>query len=122
MPSLAITTSGWAMFFSIISSGIGVGGDEEASSNLALAGVDPYKKLGRRGRLLKPTAVGTSFKNRRQSVYHLSLIRRLYVHNFRCLENFELPISGHSSALLIGKNKGVSTFPSKICPTAKNAS
>jgi len=32
------------------------------------------------------------------------VIRRLYVHNFRCLENFELPISGHSSALLIGKN------------------
>src|SRR5208337_3072165 len=31
-------------------------------------------------------------------------IRRLYVHNFRCLENFELPISGKSSALLIGKN------------------
>jgi len=32
------------------------------------------------------------------------VIRRLYVHNFRCLENFELPISGLSSALLIGKN------------------
>jgi predicted ATPase len=32
------------------------------------------------------------------------VIRRLYVHNFRCLENFELPISGKSSALLIGKN------------------
>ena len=32
------------------------------------------------------------------------MIRRLYVHNFRCLENFELPIAGHSSALLIGKN------------------
>ncbi|HWZ43777.1 MAG TPA: AAA family ATPase [Candidatus Saccharimonadales bacterium] len=38
------------------------------------------------------------------SVYHAFVIRRLYVHNFRCLENFELPISGHSSALLIGKN------------------
>jgi len=37
-------------------------------------------------------------------VYHPHVIRRLYVHNFRCLENFELPISGHSSALLIGKN------------------
>jgi predicted ATPase len=37
-------------------------------------------------------------------VYHPVVIRRLYVHNFRCLENFELPISGHSSALLIGKN------------------
>ncbi len=34
----------------------------------------------------------------------LFVIRRLYVHNFRCLENFELPISGQSSALLIGKN------------------
>ncbi len=32
------------------------------------------------------------------------MIRRFYVHNFRCLENFELPISGQSSALLIGKN------------------
>jgi predicted ATPase len=32
------------------------------------------------------------------------VIRRLYVHNFRCLENFDLPISGHSSILLIGKN------------------
>ncbi|MBZ5611606.1 MAG: AAA family ATPase [Acidobacteriia bacterium] len=32
------------------------------------------------------------------------MIRRLYVHNFRCLENFELPIAGQSSALLIGKN------------------
>jgi predicted ATPase len=37
-------------------------------------------------------------------VYHFDVIRRLYVHNFRCLENFELPISGQSSALLIGKN------------------
>jgi predicted ATPase len=26
------------------------------------------------------------------------------VHNFRCLENFELPVSGKSSVLLIGKN------------------
>ena len=32
------------------------------------------------------------------------MIRRLYVHNFRCLENFELPVSGQSSVLLIGKN------------------
>lgn len=32
------------------------------------------------------------------------MIRRLYIHNFRCLENFELPISGKSSILLIGKN------------------
>ena len=32
------------------------------------------------------------------------MIRRLYVHNFRCLENFELSISGLSSVLLIGEN------------------
>jgi predicted ATPase len=37
-------------------------------------------------------------------VYHLFVIRRLYVHNFRCLENFELSIAGQSSVLLIGKN------------------
>ena len=32
------------------------------------------------------------------------MIRRFYVHNYRCLENFELPVSGLSSVLLIGKN------------------
>jgi predicted ATP-binding protein involved in virulence len=32
------------------------------------------------------------------------VIRRLYVHNFRCLENFELPVAGQSSVLLIGNN------------------
>lgn len=32
------------------------------------------------------------------------MIRRLYVHNFRCLENFELPVAGLSSVLLIGNN------------------
>ncbi|NOT61219.1 MAG: AAA family ATPase [Acidobacteria bacterium] len=32
------------------------------------------------------------------------MIRRLYIHNFRCLENFELSLSGYSSVLLIGKN------------------
>jgi energy-coupling factor transporter ATP-binding protein EcfA2 len=37
-------------------------------------------------------------------VYHLPVIRRLYINNFRCLENFELPISGQSSTLLVGKN------------------
>jgi predicted ATPase len=37
-------------------------------------------------------------------VYYPSVIKRLYVHNFRCLENFELPISGQPSVLLIGKN------------------
>ena len=39
-----------------------------------------------------------------QSCIITSVIRRLYVHNFRCLENFELPVSGLSSVLLIGKN------------------
>jgi len=42
--------------------------------------------------------------SRPTSMYHLLVIRRFYVHNFRCLENFELPISGQSSVLLIGKN------------------
>ncbi|MCC6363738.1 MAG: AAA family ATPase [Bryobacterales bacterium] len=32
------------------------------------------------------------------------MIRRFYVHNYRCLENFDLPLSGRSSLLLIGKN------------------
>ncbi|HTT84560.1 MAG TPA: AAA family ATPase [Rhizomicrobium sp.] len=32
------------------------------------------------------------------------MIRRFYIHNFRCLENFELPITGRSSVLLIGRN------------------
>ena len=32
------------------------------------------------------------------------MIKRLYIHNFRCLENFELPISERASTLLIGKN------------------
>ena len=32
------------------------------------------------------------------------MIRRLYVNNFRCLENFELNVLGQSSVLLIGKN------------------
>jgi len=32
------------------------------------------------------------------------VINRLYIHNFRCLENFELPIQGRSSILLVGKN------------------
>ena len=32
------------------------------------------------------------------------MIERLYVHNFRCLENFTLDLAGHPSALLIGKN------------------
>jgi ABC-type Mn2+/Zn2+ transport system ATPase subunit len=32
------------------------------------------------------------------------MLQRLYVHNFRCLENFELSIKDMSSALLIGSN------------------
>jgi predicted ATPase len=31
-------------------------------------------------------------------------MRRLYIHNFRCLENFELPVARQPSILLIGKN------------------
>jgi predicted ATPase len=39
------------------------------------------------------------------------MLQRLYVNNFRCLENFELNIKGISSALLIGKNgSGKSTI------------
>lgn len=39
------------------------------------------------------------------------MIKRLYVHNFRCLENFELSINKLPSALLIGKNgSGKSTI------------
>lgn len=37
-------------------------------------------------------------------MYHVAVIRRLYVNNFRCLQNFDLPIAGMPSALLIGKN------------------
>ncbi len=32
------------------------------------------------------------------------MLQRLYIHNFRCLENFELPIKNMPSVLLIGKN------------------
>lgn len=32
------------------------------------------------------------------------MIQRLYAHNFRCLENFEIDLSDTASALLIGKN------------------
>jgi ABC-type cobalamin/Fe3+-siderophores transport system ATPase subunit len=41
---------------------------------------------------------------RRGARYDSLVIRRLYFHNFRCLENFELPVSGLPSVLLIGKN------------------
>ena len=36
--------------------------------------------------------------------YDSHVIRRLYVHNYRCLENFELPVSGQPSLLLVGNN------------------
>src|SRR4051812_15192584 len=43
------------------------------------------------------------------------MITRPYVHNYRCLENFELPISGISSSLLIGRNgTGKSTIASAL--------
>lgn len=43
------------------------------------------------------------------------MLQRLYVHNFRCLENFELTLKGISSALLIGKNGvGKSTIASAL--------
>jgi len=39
------------------------------------------------------------------------MLQRLYVHNFRCLENFELKLKDIPSALLIGKNgSGKSTI------------
>lgn len=34
----------------------------------------------------------------------MAMLQRLYVHNFRCLENFELTLKEMSSAILIGKN------------------
>ncbi|TAF06319.1 MAG: ATP-binding protein [Nostocales cyanobacterium] len=43
------------------------------------------------------------------------MLQRLYVHNFRCLENFELSIKGIPSALLIGKNgSGKSTIATAL--------
>jgi len=43
------------------------------------------------------------------------MIRRFYVHNFRCLENFELPISKRPATLLIGRNgSGKSTVGSAL--------
>jgi ABC-type Mn2+/Zn2+ transport system ATPase subunit len=48
-------------------------------------------------------------------VYHAHVIRRLYVNNFRCLQNFDLPIAGKPSVLLIGKNgAGKSTVGSAL--------
>jgi predicted ATPase len=43
------------------------------------------------------------------------MIQRLYVHNYRCLENFELNLKDFQSALLIGKNgTGKSTVSSVL--------
>ncbi|XWK89550.1 MAG: AAA family ATPase [Phormidium sp.] len=43
------------------------------------------------------------------------MLQRLYVHNFRCLENFELNLKEMPSALLIGKNgSGKSTVASVL--------
>jgi ABC-type multidrug transport system ATPase subunit len=43
------------------------------------------------------------------------MLQRLYVHNFRCLENFELILKEMPSALLIGKNgAGKSTISSTL--------
>jgi len=43
------------------------------------------------------------------------MLQRLYVHNFRCLENFELTVKGMPSTLLIGKNgSGKSTVASAL--------
>lgn len=41
------------------------------------------------------------------------MVRRLYIHNFRCLENFELLLTGKPSALLIGKNGSGKTSVTK---------
>ena len=32
------------------------------------------------------------------------MIKRIYIHNFRCLENFDLPVAAMPSSLLIGKS------------------
>jgi predicted ATPase len=39
-----------------------------------------------------------------EAPYYCVVISRFYVHNFRCLENFELPLADRQSALLVGKN------------------
>lgn len=47
--------------------------------------------------------------------YHSFVIRRFYVHNFRCLENFELNLAGRASTLLIGNNgSGKSTVAAAL--------
>ena len=42
------------------------------------------------------------------------MIERLYVHNFRCLENFTLDLVGRSSALVIGKNGALDVADRRI--------
>ncbi len=43
------------------------------------------------------------------------MLQRLYIHNFRCLENFELNLKDASSTLLIGKNgSGKSSIASAL--------
>jgi ABC-type Mn2+/Zn2+ transport system ATPase subunit len=45
----------------------------------------------------------------------IAMLQRLYIHNFRCLENFELNLKDMPSALLIGKNgAGKSTIASAL--------
>jgi predicted ATPase len=70
----------------------------------------PAKELIKR----RPTKVFCNFTNEHytkfqlnevlRDQYHRFVIRRFYINNFRCLENFELPIADRSSVLLIGKN------------------
>lgn len=49
-------------------------------------------------------SVGSGPSTSRNARYDSLVIRRFYIHNFRCLENFELSLAGQSSVLLIGKN------------------
>jgi predicted ATPase len=42
------------------------------------------------------------------------MLQRLYVHNYKCLENFELSFKGIPSALLIGKNGSGKTTISRV--------
>ena len=57
----------------------------------------PFRHTTPGGYLRKPDRQGVTLCDSR-------MIRRIYVHNFRCLENFELSLGGLSSALLIGQN------------------
>jgi predicted ATPase len=55
-----------------------------------------------RVRRLPERHLGKRFKAIKR--YHSGVIRRFYVHNFRCLENFELPVYRQPSLLLVGSN------------------